>query len=145
MKNLYLPSLIIILNSILVGCEREECFTPPQPVVLEFVDGSGANLLSNGSLNSKKIIIQEDNGNGTLVNINHTLREDNKIMIKDNVWKEGLRNYDVYLTMDSIRTFKFKTETSKFTGKCSGYELTNVQVENIPSTKENGYFKIIID
>ena len=145
MKRIFLTFSIIFTSLILLNCSEDDCFTPPENVVFEFVNVSGENLLQNGTLDKSKIIIQQNDGNGNLIGIKTNIREDNKISLEGVGWSESSKDYDVYLTMNPIKTFRFKITSSKITGKCSGYKIDNIQIEDINSTSENGYYKIIVE
>ncbi|QIG88520.1 hypothetical protein G6R40_02075 [Chryseobacterium sp. POL2] len=145
MKKYFLIITIILTSLILFNCSEDDCFIPPENIVFEFVNVSGENLLQNGTLDKSKIIVQQNEGNGNSIGIKTNIREDNKISLEGVGWSEGSKDYDVYLTINPVKTFRFKTTSSKITGKCSGYKIDNIQIEDINSTSENGYYKIIVE
>lgn len=124
---------------------KDDCYTAPEPTVFEFVNTSGENLIQNGTLTESKIVIQQDNGNGNFAGINVEIREDKKVILKNVGIFEGTRNYNVYLTIDPVKTFNFRVSSSRLTGECDGYKINDLNVENITSAKENGYYKITVD
>ena len=145
MNKIILIYLLIITSIITFSCNEDDCFTPPENVVFEFVNALGENLIENGTLNKSNIIIQQNEGNGNLTGINTKIREDNRVSLENVGWFEGTKDYDVYLTTNPVKTFNFKVISSKITGKCSGYKIENLQIQNINSTTENGYYKIIVE
>src|SRR5690606_10582545 len=88
------------ISAILLSCTEDECFTPPENIVFEFADSSGNNLIQNGVLDSSKILVQQNDGNGTTIPIKILIREDDKVSIEGLGWSEGTKNYDVYLLKD---------------------------------------------
>lgn len=143
MKNLISIFLIVSLSLIQLSC-RDDCFTPPEKVVFEFVDSTGVNLISSGVLNESKIVIQQINGNGT-IKVKTNIVENNKIGLENVGWYDGTQNYNVILNLDPIRIFKFKVESSKLYGDCTGFKIDNVFIEDINSSHESGYYKIVVD
>ena len=141
LKKLFILSCLILVFS----CRNEECFTPPENIVFEFVNSSGENLIQNGTLDQSKIRIQQDNRDGNTVVIKSTIREDHKISIQDLGFYEGTKSYEVYLIIDPVKKFNFTVTSSKIMGKCSGYIIDKLLIENIDSKKENGYYKIVVE
>ncbi|MGV4413905.1 hypothetical protein [Chryseobacterium sp. T1] len=145
MNKIFLIFLVFFASIILFSCDEDDCFTPPQNIVFEFINVSGENLIQNGTLGKSKIIIQQNEGNGNLIGINTNIREDNKISLEGIGWNEGTKNYDVYVMIDPVKIFNFKVTSSKITGKCGGYKIDNFLIENINSTNKNGYYKITVE
>lgn len=129
---------------LLLNC-KDDCYTPPEPTVFEFVNSSGENLIQNGTLTSSKIVVQQDNGNGNFAGIEVEVRGDKKVLLKNVGLFEGTKNYNVYLTTNPVKTFNFRISSAQRTGDCEGYQIDGLTVENISSTSENGYYKIIVD
>lgn len=145
MKKIFLKILLIFTTVFLYSCNEEDCFTPPENIVFEFVNSSGENLIQNGTLDNSKIIVQHNEGNGNSTGINVKIGEDYKISLKDIGWNDGNKIYDVYLLTDPVKVFNFKVKSSRIKGKCSGYKIDDFEIENINVTKESGYYKIIVD
>jgi hypothetical protein len=137
--------LMISISAILLGCTEDDCFTPPENIVFDFVDSSGNNLIKNGILDSSKIRVQQNEGDGTIIPIKIIVREDHKVSIEGTGWSEGTKNYDVYLLNDPVKIFNYRVTSSKITGDCSGYKIENLQIENINYVKETGYYRITIE
>lgn len=137
-------ALIVASTLFLQNC-KDDCYTVPEPTVFEFVNSSGENLIQNGVLTSSNIVVQQDNGNGNFAGINVEVRDDKKILLKNVGLFDGTRNYNVYLTSDPIRTFNFKISSNQLTGDCDGYEINELTIQNIPSSADNGYYKIVVD
>ena len=135
----------ISISAILLSCTEDDCFTPPENIVFEFVDSSGNNLIQNGVLDSSKIRVQQNEGNGTIIPINVMIREDHKVSIEGIGWSEGTKNYIVYLLKDPVKIFDYSVTSSKITRDCSGYKIEDLQIENINYVKEMGYYRITIE
>lgn len=137
--------MLILASTLFLQNCKDDCYTAPEPTVFEFVNSSGENLIQNGTLTSSKIIVQQDNGNGNFAGINVEVRDDKRILLKNVGLFEGTRNYNVYLNTDPIKTFNFKISSDRITGDCEGYKINNLTIENITSSMDNGYYKIIVD
>ena len=135
----------ILLGTLFLQSCKDDCYKAPDPVVFEFVNSAGENLIQNGNLTSSEIVVQQDNGNGNFAGIEVEIRADKKVLLKNTGLFEGTKNYNVYLTTDPVKIFNFKIEASKLTGDCEGFKINNLIVEDISSTKENGYYKITVD
>ncbi len=84
MKN-SIPQLFIIFFGLLflsISCNNDEieCTTPPAPIVFEFVDTEGNNLIGNGELNINQIKIKEITSDSSKKR--KTLLEERKILKK---------------------------------------------------------------
>ncbi|WP_128414278.1 hypothetical protein [Chryseobacterium sp. Leaf394] len=136
---------LMFAGSLLMQSCKDDCYTAPDPTVFEFVNSSGENLIQSGTLTGSKIVVQQDNGNGNFAGIEVEVRDDNRVLLKNVGIYEGTKNYNVYLTTEPVRTFNFRVSASKLTGDCDGFKIDHLNVENISSTKENGYYKISVD
>ncbi len=129
---------------ILHNC-KEDCYRAPEPTVFEFVNASGENLIQNGTLSSSGIVIQQDNGNGSLAGINIEIRDDRKVILKNIGLYDGTRTYHVYLTTEPVKTFDFKISSRPRTDGCDGFTINDLTIQNISWSGENGYYKIVVD
>ncbi|SFN89588.1 hypothetical protein SAMN05421741_11332 [Paenimyroides ummariense] len=145
MKKTLIIFTTILLALSLFSCEEENCFTPPQPIVFEFVNADGDNLIASGLLTNGEIVIQQDLGNGSSLRINVQITEDNKALLENVGWFDGTRNYTVYLILDSVKSFNFSIRSSKIKNNCSGYIIDDVTIENTLSTKQDGYYRVIMN
>ena len=143
MKKVFSIFLAVFSSIILCNCNEADCFTPPENILFEFVSASGENLLQNGTLNQSQIKVQQNDGNTMAVKT--ILQEDYKIAIEGLGWNEGTTKYDVFLNTEPVKTFNFTVTSYRYSGKCGGYRIENVQIETIKSTNEIGYYKIIVD
>jgi len=145
MKKTLIIFTTILLSLCLLSCEEENCFTPPEPTVFEFVNDDGHNLIASGLLTKGEIVIQQHLGNGNSLGINVQITEDNKALLENVGWYDGTRNYTVYLILDSLKSFNFSVRSSKIKNNCSGYTIDDVTIENRVSTKGDGYYRITIE
>ncbi|SFO16667.1 hypothetical protein SAMN05421741_12343 [Paenimyroides ummariense] len=134
-----------LLSLSLISCEEENCYTPPEPTVFEFVNAQGQNLIASGILTKAEIVIYEDLGNGNSLGINVQITKDNKALLENVGWYDGNKNYIVYIILDSLKTFNFTVRSSKIKNSCSGYKIDNVNFDNIDSIKKDGYYMLTIE
>lgn len=139
------PYLLLLAGALAVQNCKEDCYQAPEPVVFEFVNASGENLIQNGTLTKTKIIVQQDNGNGNSAGIDVEIRDNQKAVLKNAGLFDGTRNYQVYLNTDPIRTFNFKVSSGQLTGDCTGYKINNLTIENITWSSGQGYYRIVVD
>lgn len=143
-----MKKLILILTVILsiFSCREDDCYTPPEPTIFKFVNINNENLISNGTISTSNIFIQENVGNGNYNGVQFEKTDDNKILLKNIGNNDGIKNYDVYINLEpEIKKFSFTLKSSKITGKCSGYKVENITFQNITEVKENGYYKLTIE
>lgn len=69
----------------------EECYNAPQPIVFEFVNSDGENLITNGTLSNYSI--QDENH----VNLQLTKTDDNKVILENVGAYNGTKNYTFIL------------------------------------------------
>jgi len=69
-------------------------------------------------LNGGNIVVQQDNGNGNFAGNNVEVSDNHKILLKNVGLFDGTQNYNVYLTSDPVRTFKFKISSTQLTVDC---------------------------
>lgn len=125
-----------MVTFMLTAC-GEECYNAPQPIVFEFVDANGDNLITNGALHP--FSIQDENQVGVQV----TKTEDDRIVLENVGAYNGTRNYTFY---SPVRTFSFSIESSEFKGGCDGFQINKLTFTGIAIDvkDENGYYKIIL-
>jgi len=136
MKQLLLLFSVILLFS---SCEKD-CYNPPQPIVFEFVNKSGENLLENGELIT--MTVQEDTGNGNYIGVELTKTSDHKVILEKVGAFDGEKNYKFY---SNVNVFDFSIKSSKFDAGCEGYQIKSLVFKNvINATDEKGYYKIVL-
>lgn len=137
--------LTVLFSLMLFSCNDDDnCYTPPEPIVLEFVNKKGENLIQNGTLNKDKIIIQRQIDDDTKTGIFFSI-DDYKIAIKPTKLNNGTTNYDVLLLTEPIKFFNFKVNSTELSGKCRGSKIDNILFEDIESILKNGVYQLIIE
>lgn len=128
--------LFLMVTYMLTAC-GEECYNAPLPIVFEFVNENGDNLITNGTLNP--FTIKDENQAGVQV----TKTDDDRIVLENVGLFNGTKNY----TFSSpVRTFNFSIESSVFKGGCDGFQINKLTFTGIAIDvkDENGYYKIIL-
>lgn len=137
--------LTAFFSFILFSCNDDDnCFKQPEPIVLEFVNYKGENLIQNGILSKEKIIIQRQIDDNTKVGIFFSI-VDHKVSIKPTKLKNGITNYDVILLTDPIKLFNFKVSSSELSGKCGGSKIDNILFEDIESLSQGEVYQLIVE
>jgi len=127
----------LILLTVLLSACGEECYNAPQPIVFEFVNDNGENLITNGTLNP--FSIKDENQAAVQV----TKTDDDKIVLQNVGAYNGTKNYTFY---SPVRTFNFTIESSEFKGGCDGFQINKLTFTGIAiDVKDtNGYYQIIL-
>lgn len=79
MKNLVL--IVIVILSVF-SCREDDCFTPPEPTIFQFVNINNEDLIKNGTISTSNIFIQENLGNGNSNGVQFEITDDSKILLK---------------------------------------------------------------
>lgn len=126
----------LLVTLVLTSC-GEECYNAPQPIVFEFVNANGDNLITTGALNP--FSIQDENQVGVQV----TKTGDDRIVLENVGAYNGTKNYTFY---SPVRTFNFSIESSEFKSGCDGFQINKLTFTGIAIDvkDENGYYKIIL-
>lgn len=116
----------------------EECYNAPQPIVFEFVNSDGENLITNGTLSNYSI--QDENH----VSLQLTKTDDNKVILENVGAYNGTKNYTFY---SNVKVFDFSIQSSEFKGGCDGYQINKLTFTGIAIdvTDEKGYYKITLE
>lgn len=139
---------IVPVSAILfLSCRNEDCFTPPEPVLFEFVNSADENLLQNGIIDISKIVVQENAGNSNFTKVNLTETAEKKVRLNNVGWFDGTKNYSVILILpNEIKQFDFAVNSTKINADCATYSTNEINFTNINTTKINNYsYKIIVN
>lgn len=127
--------LLICFSLIIISCKKD-CYTAPEKVVFEFVNPAGENLMENGTITS--VGISEENG----VGVQLTKTDDFKIILERVGSFNGTKNYTI---SSAVQLVDFSIRSSHVTTDCDGFQIDEISFENAPATKENGYYRIVLD
>ncbi|WP_027378465.1 hypothetical protein [Chryseobacterium daeguense] len=130
--------LLFLLPVLFFTACGDDCYNAPQPIVFEFVDAGGENLLTNGTLTTYSI---KDENNA---NIQLTKTSDDKIILENVGAYDGTKNYTFY---SNVKVFDFSIQSSEFNAGCDGFQINKLTFTgvNINVTDENGYYKIVLE
>ena len=132
---LLLFSIVIVL----ISC-KEDCYSAPEPVIFEFVNAQGENLIKNGTLTN--FAIQEEAQNGVSVGIQLTKTEDFKVKLENVGSFDGTKKYKFFST---IRFFDFSIRSSHVTTECDGFQIDQIDFDSISAAKHNDHYRIILE
>ncbi|WP_312090786.1 hypothetical protein [Chryseobacterium sp.] len=129
--------VLMLLSILLLTCScKKDCYTAPEKVVFELVNSSGQNLLENGTLTT--VGISDSDGVGVQI----TKTNDFKIVLERVGSFNGTKNYKLYNT---IKIAEFSIKSSSVTDDCDGFKIDEIKFDNVSYTKENGYYKVVLD
>lgn len=117
---------------IFISCKEKcnECFTPPQPILFEFVNQTeDSNLISNGTYTSKDIkVIDKQNNQSKEFSI--ISDGDNDLVSINTIgWSTETIHYDITAKDKPIFTLKLNAE--RITEDCCSHTVySNIQIEN---------------
>ncbi|WP_346984888.1 hypothetical protein [Chryseobacterium sp. POE27] len=128
--------IIFLLPLLLFTACGEDCYNAPQPVVFEFVNDDGENLIANGTLTTYSI--QDENH----VSIQLTKTSDNRVLLENVGAYDGTKKYTFY---SNVKVFDFTIQSSEFNSGCEGFQINKLTFTGIAIDvkDENGYYKII--
>lgn len=148
MKKLFLIATCIFIT--LLSCKDTdcpECFTPPNPFVIELIDKTtGENLFTNGTYNADDISLTNILNNNS--NIEFTFIDENDYnMIQVNTigWQTEIVNYELKIKDQTI--FNLYVDVERKSGNCCSYtEYNYIEIKNAEYTldSESGIYKILI-
>ncbi len=115
----------------------EECYNAPLPVIFEFVDDNGNNLITNGTLNPFSVMDENQ------VGVALTKTDDGKVILENVGIFNGTKNYTFY---SPVRVFQFSIESSEYKGGCNGYQINKLTFTGIAIdvTDQKGYYQIVL-
>ncbi|MCD1117716.1 hypothetical protein [Chryseobacterium turcicum] len=131
--------LLLCFSLIIISCKKD-CYTAPEKVVFEFVNSAGENLIQNGSLTTYSIMRKTGQDSYTSVELTQT--DDHKVILKKVGSFSGTQEYR-FTAAPNI--FFFSIKSSHVTTDCDGYQIDDINFETVSATKENGYYKILLD
>lgn len=137
--------LTFIFSCFLFSCNDDDnCFTQSEPVVLEFVNHKGENLIQNGTLTKQHLHFQQIAGDYK-TRLSFEINHENRVILNKPGRIEGSTTYEVIVLTKEIKLFNFIANVSKLPGKCGGYKIDHVLFENIESLSQNGIHQIVVD
>ncbi|MBO6183604.1 MAG: hypothetical protein J6O88_02790 [Chryseobacterium sp.] len=131
--------LLLCFSLILISCKKD-CYTAPEKVVFEFVNSSGENLIQNGSLTTYSIMRKTGQDSYTSVELTQT--DDYKVILKNVGSFNGTQEYR-FTAAPNI--FFFSIKSSNVTTDCDGYQIDEINFEDVVTTKESGYYRIVLN
>jgi len=128
--------IFLVMAFLFTAC-GDDCYNAPQPIVFEFVDDQGENLITNGTLDP--FSVSDENQ----VGIPLTKTSDGKVILENVGAYNGTKNYTFY---SAVRIFNFSIQSSEFKGGCDGYQINKLTFTGvgIDVKDEQGYYKIIL-
>lgn len=131
--------LVLCFSLILISCKKD-CYTAPEKVVFGFVNSAGENLIQNGSLTTYSIMRKTGQDSYTSVELTQT--DDHKVILKNVGSFNGTQEYR-FTAAPNI--FFFSIKSSDVTTDCDGFQIDKIDFEDVIATKENGYYRIVLD
>ncbi|MBO9585220.1 MAG: hypothetical protein J7574_13745 [Flavobacterium sp.] len=147
MKTL-LKSLLLFFLIITYGCENNKlCTTPPAGFSFELVDKTtGENLFTNGTYNSKDIIVKNLDDSSAKVEFKLISENNYNVLTFSSIgWKTETINYSVNIGEKKI--FEFYVKAKRITKDCSHTEYDGFEIKNASYqfNQNTGIYKILID
>lgn len=134
----------LVFSFILFSCNDDDCFTTQEPVVLEFVNYKGENLIQKGILTKEHFHFLQVNGD-TKFGISFEINNESKVVLKKPELLEGSTFYEAIVLTKEPKLFKFIVNISKLPGKCGSNKIDNILFENIESLSQGGIHQIIFE
>ena len=137
---------ILLLLLLFVSCRKDDCYTPPEPVVFEFLDANNQNILANGTIDISKIVVKENLGNGKYQGVQLTAHENHRVKLELLGRFNGSKSYVGVINLPSkAKTFEFGVKSSRIEGDCKGYRIDQIDFSNIAASKQPGFYRLVLD
>ncbi|WP_300675221.1 hypothetical protein [Soonwooa sp.] len=140
MKIKFFSFLAIVL--FLISCRHDgyDCFTNPQPVILNLVDSKGHNLIETNELkvSDLKITSQKSDYKPT-VNLQEI--QNHYIAVGGTGWYNGAEKFDI---STPFKNFTIKVISKELTGKCSGYVIEKVDFEGVDASNTQTIYNVVL-
>lgn len=134
--------LILACICLLVtACEKKDCFTPPEPVVFEFVDAEGKNLITSGQLHKDNFDFRQELGNHENKLVEYIIGEDDRVTLYEVGWSEGVVQYKF---LSIIHSFPFIVK-ARNNGDCGGTTIEQVTLGDVEYEQKEGYILVILE
>ncbi|AZB29556.1 hypothetical protein EB354_09985 [Chryseobacterium balustinum] len=104
------------------------------------MNSAGENLIQNGSLTTYSIMRKTGQDSYTSVELTQT--DDHKVILKNVGSFNGTQEYR-FTAAPNI--FFFSIKSSDVTTDCDGFQIDKIDFEDVIATKENGYYRIVLD
>ncbi|PRD48063.1 hypothetical protein C5745_05990 [Sphingobacterium haloxyli] len=124
----------------MTACEKQDCFTPPEPVVFEFVDAEGNNLITTGQLHNDNFEFREELGNDQNELVEHTIGVDDRVTLYSVGWSGGVEQFKF---LSTIKSFSFLVKARNNKG-CGGTKIEQVTLDDVEYQQKEGYFLITL-
>ncbi|NGM64139.1 hypothetical protein [Sphingobacterium sp. SGR-19] len=141
MNTIRLYLILACLCLLITACEKKDCFTPPEPVVFEFVDTEGNNLVTTGQLHKDNFEFREELGNHENELVEYGIREDDRISLPKVGWSDGVIQYKF---LSTIKSFSFLIKATKNKG-CGGTTIEQVTLDDVEYEQKEGYILVILE
>lgn len=131
--------LFFFVSFIIISCKKD-CYTAPEKVVFEFVNSAGENLIANGSMTTYSIM--RHTGQDSYTSVELTLTDDKKVILKNVGSFNGIQDYRF---TSGGKLFFFSIKSSHVTTDCDGFQIDEINFDDITATKENESYRIVLD
>jgi hypothetical protein len=139
-----IKKVMLVLLFAIISCKKDcnECFTPPQPLVFEFIDAStGKNLFDNDTFVPEQIRVLDKTDNKL---IEHAF-SNNQLKLNSFGWKTETIDYNIFVS-DSL-IFSLKVEAERAKDNCCDFTRYNqilIQGSDYQLNPESGIYKILL-
>lgn len=133
--------IITCLCLSITACKKNDCFTPPEPVVFEFVNAEGKNLITTGQLHKNNFEFREELGDRENKLVAYDIRSDDRVILPKVAWTEGFIRYKF---LSTIKSFPFTVKTSK-NQNCGGTIIEELKLDDVNYQQKDGYILVILE
>ncbi|MBD1422557.1 hypothetical protein [Sphingobacterium chuzhouense] len=141
MNTIRIYLIVACLCLSITACEKKDCFTPPAPVVFEFVDAEGKNLITTGQLHKDNFELREELGNRENELVEYKIREDDRVLLPEVGWSEGVIQYKF---LSTIKSFSFLVKARK-NKACGGTIIEQITLDGVEYEQKEGYILVILE
>ncbi|MBO0321673.1 hypothetical protein J0X14_05155 [Muricauda sp. CAU 1633] len=139
-----IKKVMLVVIFAIISCKKDcnECFTPPQPLLFEFVDANtGENLFDNETFMPEQIKVLDITENKL---IEHTFTN-NQLTLNSFGWETEKIEYNIFISNNII--FSLKVEAERTKESCCDFTRYNqilIQGCDYQLNPESGVYKILV-
>lgn len=147
MKKSFITSFSIFLLSVLVlfSCSNDDCYTPSENIIFEFVNENDENLIENGFINSSSVAINKIIDENRMIGIMGNRIENNQLVLNSSISRyDGSQYFMLILNTKPAKLLYFHIVSSKVQ-KCNAYNINDVFFDDVKFYKQDvTHYKIVL-
>jgi len=147
MKKSFITTFSIFLLNVLVlfSCSNDDCYTPSENIIFEFVNENDENLIENGFINSSSFGINKIIDENRMIGIMGNRIENNQLVLNSSISRyDGPQYFMLILNTKPAKLLYFHIVSSKVQ-ECNAYNIHDVVFHDVKFYKQDvTHYKIVL-